>query len=65
MKKIMALTASVSLLALFALATQAGAQGEPTATVDPEYVSSAGSHHGDGLRQRLGDRPGDHGVHWL
>ncbi len=44
MKKIMALTASVTLLALFALTAQAGAQGAPTATADPEYVSAAGEH---------------------
>ena len=44
MKRIMALTAAVSLLALFVLTSQATAQGDPTATVDPEYVSTAGSH---------------------
>ena len=40
----MAVAATVSMLALFALASHAGAQGEPTASVDPEYVSAAGSH---------------------
>lgn len=44
MKRIMALTAAVSLLALFALASQASAQGQPTASVDPEYVGAAGDH---------------------
>ncbi len=44
MKRIMALTAVVSVLALFVLASQASAQGEPSASVDPEYVSAAGDH---------------------
>ena len=44
MKRIMAVAATVSMLALFALASHATAQGEPTASVDPEYVSAAGSH---------------------
>ena len=44
MKRLMALTAAVSMLALFALASQASAQGQPSASVDPEYVSAAGEH---------------------
>ena len=44
MKRIMALTAAVSMLALFVLASQASAQDGPTATADPEYVSEAGTH---------------------
>ena len=44
MKRIMALTAVASLLALFALTSQAHAQEEATATADPAYVSEAGSH---------------------
>ena len=43
MKRIMALTAVVSVLALFVLTSQAHAQ-EATATADPAYVSEAGSH---------------------
>ena len=43
MKRIMALTAVVSVLALFVLTSQAHAQ-EAMATADPAYVSEAGSH---------------------
>ena len=44
MKRITAIAAAVSMLALFALTSHAAAQGDPTASVDPEYVSEAGSH---------------------
>ena len=44
MKRTMAVAAAASMLALFALASQASAQGQPTASVDPEYVSAAGDH---------------------
>ena len=44
MKRTMAVVAAASMLALFALAGQASAQGQPTASVDPEYVSAAGDH---------------------
>jgi len=44
MKRIMALTVAVSLLALLVLTSQAHAQGEATASADPEYVGAAGSH---------------------
>ena len=44
MKRIMALTAAMSMMALFVLASHAHAQGEATASVDPEYVGAAGSH---------------------
>ena len=44
MKRIMALTAVASVLALFVLTSQAHAQDEPTATADPASVSEAGSH---------------------
>ena len=44
MKRIMALTAAVSLLALFALTTQAGAQGEPSLTADPATVPAEGEY---------------------
>ena len=44
MKRTMAVAAAVSMLALFALASQAAAQGQPTASADPEYVSAAGEH---------------------
>jgi len=40
----MALAAAVGMLTLFALAGQAAAQGQPTASVDPEYVGAAGDH---------------------
>ena len=44
MKKIMALTATVSMLALFVLTTQAHAQDGPTLTADPPTVPAAGTH---------------------
>ncbi len=44
MKRTMALVAAVSMLALFALTSQASAQGDPTVSVDPAYVSEAGDH---------------------
>ena len=44
MKRIMALAALVSVVALFAFTTQAAAQDGPTASIDPEYVSEAGTH---------------------
>ncbi len=44
MKRIMALVATMSVLALFALAGHAAAQSAPTVSVDPEYVSAAGDH---------------------
>ena len=44
MKRIMAVAAAASMLALFALAGQAHAQGEATASADPEYVGAGGSH---------------------
>ena len=44
MKRIMALTAAASVLALLVLTSQAHAQDEATATADPAYVSEAGSH---------------------
>ena len=44
MKRTMAVAAAMSMLALFALAGQASAQGQPSASVDPEYVSAAGEH---------------------
>ena len=44
MKRVMAMTAAVSMLALLVLTSQAHAQGEATASADPEYVSAAGSH---------------------
>jgi len=44
MKRTMALAAAVGMLTLFALAGQAAAQGQPTASVDPEYVGAAGDH---------------------
>jgi hypothetical protein len=44
MKRIMALAALVSVVALFAFTTQAAAQDGATASADPEYVSEAGTH---------------------
>ena len=44
MKRTMALAALTSVVALFAFTTQAAAQDGPTASVDPEYVSEAGTH---------------------
>ncbi len=44
MKRIMALAAAMSMLAMFALASHAAAQSGPTVSVDPEYVSEAGDH---------------------
>ena len=44
MKRITAIATAVSLLALLALTGHAAAQGEPTASVDPEYVGAAGEH---------------------
>ena len=43
-KRIMALTAALSMLALFVLTSQATAQEDVAASVDPEYVSEAGEH---------------------
>ena len=43
MKRIMAVAALTSVVALFAFTTQAAAQ-DTTASVDPEYVSEAGTH---------------------
>ena len=44
MKRIMALAVAASLLALLVLTSQAHAQGEATASADPEYVGAGGSH---------------------
>ncbi|MCY4664548.1 MAG: hypothetical protein OXC00_07785, partial [Acidimicrobiaceae bacterium] len=44
MKKIMALTAAVSMLALFVLTSQASAQTQGTLTADPPTVPAAGQH---------------------
>ena len=44
MKRIMALTAAVSLLALFALASQASAQDGPSLTADPPAVPAEGEY---------------------
>ena len=44
MKRIMALTAAVSMLALFVLASQASAQDGPTMTADPAYVPAEGEY---------------------
>lgn len=44
MKRIMALTAAASLLALFALTSQASAQDGPTLTADPATVPAEGEH---------------------
>ena len=44
MKRIMALTAAVSMLALFVLASQASAQDGPTMTSDPAYVPAEGEY---------------------
>ena len=44
MKRIMALTAAVGMLALFALASQAHAQDGPTMAADPAYVEAEGEH---------------------
>ena len=44
MKRILALTAAVSMLALFALASQAGAQDGPSLTADPAYVPAEGEY---------------------
>ena len=44
MKRIMALTAAVSLLALFALTSQASAQGGPSLTADPATVPAEGEY---------------------
>ncbi|MCY4663911.1 MAG: hypothetical protein OXC00_04515 [Acidimicrobiaceae bacterium] len=44
MKRIMALTAAVSMLALFVLASQAHAQDGPSMTADPAYVPTEGEH---------------------
>ena len=44
MKRIMALTAAVSMLALLVLASQASAQDGPTMTADPAYVPAEGEY---------------------
>ena len=44
MKRTMTVAAAVSMLTLFALASPAAAQDQPSASVDPEYVSAAGEH---------------------
>ena len=44
MKRTMAFVAATSMLALLVLTSQAHAQGEATASADPEYVGAAGSH---------------------
>ena len=44
MKRIMALTAAVSMLALFVLASQAHAQDGPSLTADPAYVPAEGDY---------------------
>ena len=44
MKRIMALTVAVSLLALLVLTSQANAQDGPSLTADPAYVEAEGDH---------------------
>ena len=44
MKRIMALTVAVSLLALLVLTSQASAQDGPSLTADPAYVEAEGDH---------------------
>ena len=44
MKRIMALTVAVSLLALLVLTSQASAQDEPSLTADPAYVPAEGDY---------------------
>lgn len=44
MKRIMALTAATSILALFMLASQASANGAPLMTSDPAYVPAEGEY---------------------